>query len=77
MIIDLYSRRVIGWAVSKRMKRNLAMQALRRAIALRKPPKGIIHHSVSQAQCWQCIQVSLIQMHFYNPALVLHSDLLF
>ncbi len=45
VILDLHSRRVIGWAVSNRMKRDLAIRALNMAIALRQPPKGCIHHS--------------------------------
>ena len=45
VILDLYSRRVIGWAVSNRMKRDLAIQALDMAVALRQPPKGCIHHT--------------------------------
>lgn len=45
VIIDLYSRRVIGWAVSNRMKRDLAIRALKMAVALRRPPKGCIHHT--------------------------------
>jgi len=45
VVIDLYSRRVVGWAVSNRMKRDLAIRALNMAINLRKPPKGCIHHS--------------------------------
>lgn len=45
VILDLHSRRVIGWAVSNRMKRDLAIRALNMAIALRKPPKGCIHHT--------------------------------
>lgn len=45
VVIDLYSRRVIGWAVSKRMKRDLAIRALDTAVALRQPPKGCIHHT--------------------------------
>jgi transposase InsO family protein len=36
---------VIGWAVSNRMKKELAIRALDMAVALRKPPKGCIHHS--------------------------------
>ena len=39
-ILDLYSRRVIGWAVSNRMKRDLAIRALNMAVALRQPPKA-------------------------------------
>ena len=44
-LLDLHSRRVIGWAVSNRMKRDLAIRALRMAIALRSPPRGCIFHS--------------------------------
>ena len=45
VILDLYSRRVIGWAVSNRMKRDLAIRALDMAVALRRPPEGCIHHT--------------------------------
>ena len=44
-VLDLYSRRVIGRAVSNRMKRDLAIRAPDMAVALRKPPEGCIHHS--------------------------------
>lgn len=43
VILELHSRRIIGWAVSNRMKRDLAIRALKVAVALRKPPKGCIH----------------------------------
>lgn len=45
VILDLHSRRVIGWAVSNRMKRDLAIRALKMAIAFRAPPNGCIHHT--------------------------------
>lgn len=45
VILDLRSRRIIGWAVSNRMKRDLAIRALKMAIALRSPPKGCVHHT--------------------------------
>ena len=45
IVVDLYSRRIVGWATSNRMKRDLALKALRRAIALRNPSAGLIHHS--------------------------------
>jgi len=44
-ILDLHLRRVIGWAVSNRMKRAPAIRALNMAIAFRAPPKGCIHHT--------------------------------
>jgi transposase InsO family protein len=45
VILDLYSRRVIGRAVSNRMKRDLVIRALDMAVDVRQPPKGYIHHT--------------------------------
>lgn len=45
VILDLYSRRIIGRAVSNRMKRDLAIRALDMAVTLRQPAKGCIHHT--------------------------------
>jgi transposase InsO family protein len=45
VILDLFSRKVIGYAVSKRIDGQLAVDALKMAILRRKPPRGIIHHS--------------------------------
>ena len=45
IVLDLFSRKIVGWAISDRMKRGLAMEALRRALVLRKPLPGLIHHS--------------------------------
>ena len=45
VVIDLFSRRVVGWAVGDRLHRSLALAALRRALAIRRPPPGLIHHS--------------------------------
>ncbi len=43
--MDLHSRRIVGWAVSDRLKKELVLNALGQAVALRDPPKGLIHHS--------------------------------
>ncbi len=45
IVLDLFSRRIIGWAVSDRLKKDLALSALRRALVLRRPKTGILHHS--------------------------------
>ena len=45
VILDLHSRRVVGWAVSDRMKKDLAIRALDMAVRLRQPPEGCIFHS--------------------------------
>jgi len=44
-ILDAYSRRVIGYAVSTRLDTALTLEALRMAIAHRRPGYGVIHHS--------------------------------
>ena len=43
VMLDLYSRRVIGWAVGARMTSDLPLRALNRAIGLRQPGAGVIH----------------------------------
>ena len=45
VIVDLYSRRVVGWATSESNDAELAKRALESALALRKPGPGLIHHS--------------------------------
>ncbi len=45
VILDLYSRKVVGWAISKRIDHELTLSALRMALERRKPPRGVIHHS--------------------------------
>ena len=45
VVIDLYARRVVGWAVSDRLHKELPITALRRALVIRRPSAGLIHHS--------------------------------
>jgi len=44
-IIDIYTRKIVGWAIGKTIDHKFIMEALRVAIENEKPPKGIIHHS--------------------------------
>jgi len=44
-ILDAWSRRVVGYAIGRRIDARLALAALRAAIASRQPPVGCIHHS--------------------------------
>lgn len=45
VLLDLASRRVVGWAVAPRLDRHLVLSALDRAIAQRRPRRGLLHHS--------------------------------
>ena len=44
-ILDLYSRRVVGWAVSPQINTALVLAALKMALCHRRPPAGLIFHS--------------------------------
>lgn len=45
VVLDLYSRRVIGWAVDEHMRTELVLEALDRALGTREHGEGLIHHS--------------------------------
>ena len=45
VLLDLYARRVVGWAMSHYIDSNLVTEALRMALARRRPSPGLIHHS--------------------------------
>ncbi len=45
VVLDLASRRVVGWAAGARLDQVLAMTALERALTLRQPAPGLLHHS--------------------------------
>ena len=68
VILDLQSRRVIVWAVSNRMKRDLAIRALRMAIALRAPPKGSIFHSDRGSQSCSHDYQKILREHGFKAS---------
>jgi transposase InsO family protein len=45
VVLDLFARRVVGWAVSCELDAGIALEALRRALAVRPVSVGMIHHS--------------------------------
>jgi putative transposase len=45
VILDLWSRRVVGWATAETLHASLATSALKMALKHRRPPKGLLHHS--------------------------------
>jgi transposase InsO family protein len=51
VILDLFSRRIVGWAMSERMTSDLTLRALRMAIRRRQPDPGLIHHSDRAPVC--------------------------
>lgn len=61
VILDAFSRRVIGWALERSVQTRLAVAALEQAVACRQPPPGLVHHSDRGAQyaCPDYIEVLL------------------
>ena len=45
VVMDLFSRRVVGWAMRPRLHAELALEALRMALGRRMPEPGLVHHS--------------------------------
>jgi len=45
VVLDLYSRQVVGWQLSDSLAQDLPLEALQMALRLRKPEEGLIHHS--------------------------------
>ena len=50
VVLDLFSRKIIGWAMSKTMDTALVKTALRMALLERQPPAGLLHHSDQGSQ---------------------------
>jgi transposase InsO family protein len=50
VVLDLFSRRIVGWAMAEQMSRALVLQALHMALQQRKPPVGLLHHSDQGSQ---------------------------
>lgn len=60
VVMDIWSRMVVGWSMGERIDAALADDALRMAVERRRPPEGCVHHSDSKnvhsrfaAACWR------------------------
>jgi len=63
VILDLFSRRIVGWAMSERMTSDLTLRALRMAIRRRQPDPGLIHHSDQGSQYTDKQYQALLRAH--------------
>jgi len=82
VILDLHSRRVIAlrvlhakpfrvtaWAISNRLKKDLAIRALNMAIAQRRPPKGCIHHTDRGSQYCSHDYQKILRRHGFRVSM--------
>jgi len=63
VILDACSRRVIGWALGRRLEDELTLQALHRALEQRRPGPGLVHHSDRGVQYASRDYTGLLEAH--------------
>ncbi len=63
VVLDAFSRRVVGWAVDESLHAPLAIAALAKAIAQRRPAPGLVHHSDRGVQYASEEYVALLHEH--------------
>ena len=69
VILDGFSRKVVGWAVERTLASRLARTALEAAIRERQPPPGLVHHSDRGVQYASADYVRLLQKHQMIPSM--------
>ncbi len=63
VVLDAFSRRVIGWALGRTLEASLAVAALRMALMERKPPSGWVHHSDRGVQYASLDYTEMLKRH--------------
>jgi transposase InsO family protein len=63
VVLDLHSRRVVGWAFAERLHTALPLAALRMALRQRRPARGLLHHSDRGCQYASAEYRSLLHAH--------------
>jgi putative transposase len=69
VVIDRFSRRVVGWALDRTLAARLPVAALQQAIAARQPDPGLVHHSDRGIQYASKEYVDLLQAHSIEPSM--------
>jgi transposase InsO family protein len=63
VVLDAFSRRVIGWALGRTLQAELALSALRMALIQRQPASGLVHHSDRGVQYASLAYTDLLKEH--------------
>jgi transposase InsO family protein len=74
VLLDLYSRKVVGWAMGDRQNRQLAIDALAMAIERRKPKPGLIHHTDQGILYATSAYRAILQAHHMLPSMSRKGD---
>lgn len=73
-VIDLFARKVIGWALGDRMTKQLVIDAMNQAIQHEKPPKGVIFHSNRGSQYASYDYQGLLRQHGIRQSMSAKGD---
>lgn len=74
VLLDLYSRRVVGWAMSDRQNRQLAIDALTMAVERRRPQPGLIHHTDQGILYATASYRAILKAHHMLPSMSKKGD---
>jgi len=69
VILDAFSRKVVGWALDKTLATRLPLGALHHAISTRQPPPGVVHHSDRGIQYASTAYVAVLRQHQMIPSM--------
>ena len=69
VVLDVFSRKVVGWALDRTLAARLPLLALQRAITLRQPPPGLVHHSDRGIQYCSSQYTQLLAIHGIVPSM--------
>lgn len=69
VVLDAFSRRVVGWALDESLDASLVIAALRQAIAERKPGVGLVHHSDRGTQYASREYIRVLEEHGIEPSM--------
>ncbi|MBL8212639.1 MAG: IS3 family transposase [Bryobacterales bacterium] len=69
VVLDAYSRRVIGWALDRTVEDDLTLAALRMAVSKRKVAPGLVHHSDRGSQYASNDYIDLLKEHNIEPSM--------
>ncbi len=69
VILDAFSRKVVGWELDRTLAARLPIAALEKAIGERTPPPGVVHHSDRGIQYASGVYVALLRKHGLIPSM--------
>jgi putative transposase len=70
VFLDLFSRRVVGWALGTHLTADLVLRALKQAILIRRPPPGLIIHTDRGSHYTSDAFIELVQQDQFTMSMI-------